>query len=181
MLEGAGRGLEEAPALRGAGNIACTKHKSDAGAMGDGNKENKGKYLKELKELSFKEVTRPTRKVKCLYTNTCSLGNKQEELMLLENHDTIVTKTWWHDFHDWSVAINGYRRPRQERRGGDVSVYIRKGIECKELSLKSNHKQVNSLEQTIRDQGSKGSLVISVYYRPPDQPEPANEAFYLQL
>ena len=34
---------------------------------------------------------------------------------------------------------------------------------------------------TVRDQGSKGSLVIGVYYRPPDQSEPVDEVFYLQL
>ena len=34
---------------------------------------------------------------------------------------------------------------------------------------------------TVRDGGSEGSLVIGVYYRPSDQSETVNEAFYLQL
>ena len=119
--------------------------------MGKGNGENHWKYLKGIKEL-FKEVTRPAAQLRCLYT--CSLGNKQEELegtVLLENH---ITETWWNVFHDRSVAIDSYkqfRRNRQVRRGGGVAIYIRKGIECEELSLKNSHEQVKSVRVTIRD------------------------------
>jgi len=49
-------------------------------------------------------MTRSAAQLKCLYTNTRSLGNKQEELeatVLLENHDIVaVTKTQWDDSHD---------------------------------------------------------------------------------
>jgi len=69
-------------------------------------------------------VTRPAAQLKCLYTNACSLRNKQEELeatVLLENHDAVaVTETWWDVSHDWNVATDGYellRRPRRGRRG----------------------------------------------------------------
>jgi len=48
------------------------------------------------------------------------------------------------------------------------------------LSLKSSHKQVESLWARIRDRGNKGNLVVGVYYRPPDQGEPADEDFLLQ-
>jgi len=80
------------------------------------------------------------------------LGNKQEDLedtVLLENSDIVaVTKTWWDDSHDWSMAFSGYklfRRYRQGRRGGGVDICVRKGIECEELSLKNSHEQVKSL------------------------------------
>lgn len=33
----------------------------------------------------------------------------------------------------------------------------------------------------IRDQTNKGYLVVMVYYRLPDQAEPIDEAFFLQL
>ena len=33
----------------------------------------------------------------------------------------------------------------------------------------------------VRDEGRKGSIVISIYYRPADQLEPVDEVFYLQL
>lgn len=48
-------------------------------------------------------MTRPAAQLKCLYTNTRSLGNKQEleATMLLENYDIVaVTKTQWDDSHD---------------------------------------------------------------------------------
>ena len=32
----------------------------------------------------------------------------------------------------------------------------------------------------IRDRGNKGSLVIGIYYRLPDQAEPADEGLFLQ-
>ena len=57
-------------------------------------------------------MTRPAAQLKCLYTNACGLGNKQEELeatVLLENYDIVViTETCWDDSLDWSVVINGY-------------------------------------------------------------------------
>ena len=80
------------------------------------------------------------------------------------------------------MAINSYkvfRRNRRGRRGGGVAIYIRKGIECEELSLKNSREQVKSLWVTVRDQGSKGSLAISVYNRSPNQTEPIDGALYL--
>ncbi|GAB0206445.1 hypothetical protein GRJ2_003110100 [Grus japonensis] len=66
-------------------------------------------------------------------------------------------------------------------RGGGVTLYIKKWIECEELSLKNSHEQVESLWVRIRDRGNKGNLVVGVYYRPPDQGEPIDKAFLLQL
>jgi len=48
-----------------------------AGAIGEGSGENQGKYLKRIKVLSSKEVTRPASQLKCLYSNVHSLGNKR--------------------------------------------------------------------------------------------------------
>jgi len=79
------------------------------------------------------EVTRPTAHMKCLYMNTCIMGNKQEELeatMLLESYNLIaITETWWNESHDWSVALDAYRlfrRERQGKKGGDIALYIKK-------------------------------------------------------
>ena len=49
------------------------------------------------------------------------------------------------------------------------------------MSLKNSQEEVKSLWVGIRDRGDKGNLVVGVYYRPPDQGEPADEAFFLQL
>jgi len=113
--------------------------------------------------------------MKCLYMNTRSTGNKHEELeatMLLESYDLIaLTETWWDEFHDWSVAIDShrlFRRDRQGKSGGGVALYIKKSIQCEELSLKNSHEQVESLWVRIRDRGNKQNLVVGVYYRPPD-------------
>jgi len=118
----------------------------------------------------------------------CAQHGKQEELeatVLLESYDLIaIAETWWDEFHDWSVAIDGYRlfsRDRQRKRGGGVALYIKKWIELEELSLKHSHEQVESLWVRIRDRGNKRNLVVGVYYRPPDPGEPTDEAFSLQL
>ena len=104
-----GRGLEGTTALRVAGNAeAHTKFYDDkavtARATGESSGENQGKYLKGMKELSFKKVTRSSAQLKFLYANAHSLGNKEEELeasVIRENHNIVViTKIWWDDFHD---------------------------------------------------------------------------------
>lgn len=68
---------------------------------------------------SSKKVTHPTAQLKCLYTNACSMGNKQEELeatMLLESYNLVaITETWWDKSCGWSVAIDGYRLFRRDR------------------------------------------------------------------
>ncbi|GAB0203831.1 mitochondrial enolase superfamily member 1 [Grus japonensis] len=68
--------------------------------------------------------------VKCIYTNACSMGNKQEELEAVaqqENYDIVaIMETWWDDSHNWSAAMDGYklfRRDRQGRRGGGVALH----------------------------------------------------------
>lgn len=80
--------------------------------------------------------------------------------------------------------IKGYklfRRDRQGKRGGGVTLYIKRWIECEELPLKNSHKQVESLWVKIRDRTNKGHLMVGVYYRPPDQGEPVDVAILLQL
>jgi len=52
------------------------------------------------------------------------------------------------------VVINGYRqfrRDRQARRGGGIALYIKKWVQCEELSPKNSHEQVESLWVRIRD------------------------------
>ncbi|PKU47845.1 rna-directed dna polymerase from mobile element jockey-like [Limosa lapponica baueri] len=58
---------------------------------------------------------------------------------------------------------------------------MKKWLEREELLLKNSHEQVESLWVGIRDQDNKGSLVVGLYYRPPDQAKPVNDAFLLQL
>ena len=104
--------------------------------------------------------------------------------MLLESYDLIViTETWWDESHGWRVAIDGYkvfRRERQGKRGEGVALYIKKLIQCEELSLRNSHEWVKSLWVRIRHRGNKGDLLVGVYYRLPDQGEPTDSTF-LQL
>ena len=47
--------------------------------------------------------------LKCMYTNACSMGNKQEELEAIvqqANYDLVaITETWWDHSHDWRAAM----------------------------------------------------------------------------
>ena len=58
--------------------------------------------------------------LKCLYTNACSVGNKQEleTVMGLENYDLITITEMWDKSHDWHTVIEGYRLLR-DRVGGE--------------------------------------------------------------
>ena len=45
----------------------------------------------------------------------------------------------------------------------------------------ANEEQVGSLWVRIKGQAHTGDFTVGVYYRPPDQEEEVNEAFYKQL
>jgi len=80
--------------------------------------------------------------LKCLYTNACSTGNKQEELEIYvwwQGHDIIaITETWWDSSHDWNAVTDGYRlfrKDRPTRQGGGVALYVREQQEFIDLCL----------------------------------------------
>lgn len=79
--------------------------------------------------------------------------------------------------------FEGYRLFRRDWQGRryEVSLYFKKRLHCEELSLRNSHDQVVSLWVRIRDQISKGHLVVRVYCRSPEQRDPVDEAFLLQL
>jgi len=87
------------------------------------------KYLKGIKGCSSDKVTQLIAQMKCLCTKAQSMDNKQEleVTVLLESYDlAALTKTWWDEFHDRSVAINGYmlfKRDRQERSYIGIALY----------------------------------------------------------
>ena len=76
----------------------------------------------------------PKAQLKCLYTNACGMGSKQEELetmVHLENYDLIaIMETWWDDSHNWNTisTIEGYNL---FRRDGGVALYVKKRINMK--------------------------------------------------
>ncbi|KAK4817941.1 hypothetical protein QYF61_002785 [Mycteria americana] len=119
---------------------------------------------------SSKKVTQPTAQLKPLYSSAHSMGNKQEELeatMLLESYKLVaVTETWWDKSPDCSSAINGYklfRRDRWGRTGGGVALYVKKWIDCEELSLKiaMNRLTAYGASELIGDVKIGGSLGCS--------------------
>jgi len=105
-----------------------------------------------LTEVPSRKVMCQKARLKCLYTNACSIGNKQgemETMMSLENYDLVaITETWWDESHDWHTVIEGYRLFRKDRKGrrrGGVALYVRKRIDCKELCLTTSHDEVESI------------------------------------
>ena len=54
-----------------------------------------------MPEMGMRQMTW----LKCIYTNACSMGNKQEELEVIvqqANCDlAAITETWWDCSHDW--------------------------------------------------------------------------------
>ena len=110
-----------------------------------------------IREGSSEKAMRPIAKLKCLYTNASSMGNKQEELETmaqLGKYDLIaITETWWDESHSWNTLIEDYRlfrRNRQGRSGGGIALYVRKWIDCEELCLRNSHDQVESLSGKSR-------------------------------
>jgi len=52
---------------------------------------------------------------------------------------------------------------------------------CNELCLGADEERVESLWVRIKGQPHMGDIIVGVYYRPPDQEEEVDEAFYRQL
>jgi len=116
------------------------------------------------------------------------MGNKQEELDAIVQQDSydlvVITEMWWDSSHDWHAVMDGYRLFRKDRpttRGGGVALYVREQLECIELCLGADEERVESLWVRIKGQPHKGDIIVDVYYRPPDQEEEVDEAFYKQL
>lgn len=95
--------------------------------------------------------------------------NRMKATEQLENHGLIaITETWWDKSPKCNAEIEGYtlfRRDKQGRRGERVALYLKKWIDSKELPLKNNHEQVESLWGKISHQTNKGHLVVGVFYR----------------
>ncbi|CAM4499672.1 unnamed protein product [Lepidochelys kempii] len=130
---------------------------------------------------------RSTGYLKCLYTNAQSLGNKQGELEVLvmsKNYDVIgITETWWDNSHDWSTVMDGYklfRKDRQGRKGGGVALYVREQYDCSELRYETVEKP-ECLWIKFRSVCNKSDVVVGVCYRPPDQGDEVDEAFFRKL
>ena len=58
---------------------------------------------------------------------------------------------------------------------------MREQLECIELCLGTDEEGVESLWVRIKGQPHLGDVIVGVYYRPPDQEEEVDEAFYRQL
>lgn len=72
--------------------------------------------------------------------------------------------------------IKGYKLFERKRRGRMsriTALCIKKWTDCKRLSLRNSNDQVESSWIEIRDQINKGLLVVRLYYRLPDQGNPA--------
>ncbi|PKU46094.1 mitochondrial fission process protein 1 [Limosa lapponica baueri] len=124
--------------------------------------------------------------LKCIYANARSMGNKQDELEAIvwqDSYDVVTfTETWWDEGHDWNAAMNGYkllRRNRQGSKGRSVALYIRECFDC--IELDSSDKEVGCLWERMKGKANKGDFVLGVCYRPPNQDEQADEAFYKRL
>ncbi|GAB0206526.1 hypothetical protein GRJ2_003118200 [Grus japonensis] len=116
------------------------------------------------------------------------MGNKQEELeasVQSQGQDLIaIAETWWDSSHDWNAVMDGYvlfRKDRPARRGGGVALYVREQLECIELCLGMDEERVESLWVRMKGQANMGDTVVGDYYRPPDQEEEVDEAFYRQV
>ncbi|GAB0209126.1 hypothetical protein GRJ2_003378300 [Grus japonensis] len=77
--------------------------------------------------------------------------------------------------------IGRKRKDRPARRGGGVALYVREQLECIELCLGMDEERVESLWVRMKGQANMGDTVVGVCYRPPDQEEEVNEAFYRQV
>jgi len=95
-----------------------------------------------------------------------------------------ITETWWDSSYDWSIGKGGYRlfrKDRERRRGGGVSLYVKEQLECMGLLLGMDEEPNESLWLRIKGRAWTGDITVGVCYRPPDQDEQEDEALYRQI
>jgi len=97
---------------------------------------------------------------------------------------TAITEARWDSSPDCNAVTEGYplfRKDKPAKRGGGVALCVRQQLEHNELCLGVDEERVESLWVGIKGQAHTGDTVVGVYYRPPEQEEEVNEAFYRQL
>ncbi|GAB0204540.1 hypothetical protein GRJ2_002919600 [Grus japonensis] len=104
----------------------------------------------------------------------------------LQGYDLIsVTEMWWDGSYDGSLGMEGYglfRKDRQGRQGGGgVALYVNDQLECMELHLGTDEEQTKSLWVRIKGSTGTGDIIVGVCYRPPDQEDQVDKAFYRQI
>lgn len=87
---------------------------------------------KEYSPAISKDKNPKASHLKCMYTNACSLGNKQEETELRAQSEICVvigtTEMWWENSHDWKTTMDGYKlfqKDRKGRRGVGILLYVK--------------------------------------------------------
>ena len=152
--------------------------KGEGGAAGlSGSRPKGGKP-----ELGVKSVAQ----LRCMYTNACSMGDKQEELEAMvqqQSCDVIaIAEAWWDNSHSWSTALDGHKlfgRDRKGSRGGGVALYIREAFGA--IGIEMNDDGVECLWVRIKGKADKADILLGVCYRPPNQGEEVDNLFYKQL
>lgn len=68
--------------------------------------------MQELELLPLKKAEGSITQLKCIYTSSHSMGNKQKKLGAIvqqKNEDIIViTETLWDETHNWNAAMDAY-------------------------------------------------------------------------
>lgn len=144
--------------------------------------------LNDINKLNCTDV--PNEKLKIVYTNARSLGNKLDELFSffsLSNPDILaITETWLNDeFRDGTVTPKGYkvyRRDRQEyndKRGGGIAIFVKQELKVSLCQKLNNSKFEETLWLNIHLDNCK-PLLVGVCYRAP-QSNQTNNDLLLQL
>ncbi|RMC21909.1 hypothetical protein DUI87_02780 [Hirundo rustica rustica] len=100
-----------------------------------------------------------------------------------QSYDVVaILEMWWDDSHSWSVALDGYkllRRDRKGRRCGGVALYIREALDA--MGSETNDDEVECLWVRIKGKANKANILLGVRYTPPNQEEEVDNLFYKKL
>jgi len=92
------------------------------------------------------------------------MGNKQEleTCACLQGYDlTGITETWWDGSYDCSIGIEEhrlFRKDRQGRRGGGVTLCVSDELECMELHLGTDEEPTESYVSGLK--GGQGLVTL---------------------
>ncbi|GAB0183842.1 hypothetical protein GRJ2_000849500 [Grus japonensis] len=71
-----------------------------------------------------------------------------------------------------------FRKDRQGRRGGDITLYVNGQLECMELHLGMDEEMTKSFWVRIKGRAGTGDTTVGVCYRPLNQEDRVDEALH---
>lgn len=130
----------------------------------------------ELNALLDTEPYAPGRNLAVIHINARSINKNYNNILLMLSSLTLkfdiitITETWIDDKYNQNVppipGYNYYSRPRKNKKGGGVAIYVRNDLQTSAINWSESVDQ--SSFESLFIQLNDSNTLVGVIYRPPD-------------